>query len=60
MQSTAGNVDAYLAALPDNSKAALKALRELCLRCLDDYEECMLVGSRERALTVAADEVLLV
>jgi uncharacterized protein YdhG (YjbR/CyaY superfamily) len=36
---SAGDVDAYLAARPDDQRAALQALRELLRTCLPDADE---------------------
>ena len=44
MQSTATNVAAYLAEVPDSKRGTLTALRDLCLKCLIGYEEGMDYG----------------
>ena len=44
MQSTATNVDAYLAEIPAERREVLIAIRRLCLKRLPDYEEGMDYG----------------
>jgi uncharacterized protein YdhG (YjbR/CyaY superfamily) len=44
MQSDAKTVDRYLKEVPDERRAALARLRELCLDTLDGYEESMSYG----------------
>lgn len=44
MQSTAPNVDLYLETVPAERLEALTALRNLCLKTLDGYEENMEYG----------------
>lgn len=44
MQSTAPDVDAYLAAVPAERRDVLAAIRRLCRDCLPDHVEGMLYG----------------
>lgn len=44
MQSTATNVDAYLAEVPAERREVLTAIRHLCLKNLPGYEEGMAYG----------------
>ncbi|HUW02209.1 MAG TPA: DUF1801 domain-containing protein [Acidimicrobiales bacterium] len=44
MQSEAADVDAYLDEVPADRRAALTALRDLCIDVLDGYEESMDYG----------------
>ena len=44
MQSDAKTVNEYLQEVPEERKAALKRLRELCLETLTGYEESMAYG----------------
>jgi uncharacterized protein YdhG (YjbR/CyaY superfamily) len=44
MQSAATNVDEYLLTVPEERQAALKQLRELCLKYLPGYTEVMAYG----------------
>lgn len=44
MQSTAANVDAYLAEVPPERRQILAAIRQLCLEHLAGYEEKMAYG----------------
>ena len=44
MQSTAANVDAYLAHVPPERRQILAAVRQLCLEHLPGYEEAMDYG----------------
>lgn len=41
MQSTAATVSAYLQEVPDDRRECLTALRNLCLKVLEGYEESM-------------------
>lgn len=41
MKSNAKTVTEYLKEVPDSRYSALKELRNLCLKYLPDYEECM-------------------
>jgi uncharacterized protein YdhG (YjbR/CyaY superfamily) len=44
MTSKAPDVTAYLTEVPGERRAALEKLRELCVRSLPGYEECMEYG----------------
>ena len=44
MQSTANNVNEYLAEIPAERKAVLTKLRELCRASLKEFEETMMYG----------------
>jgi uncharacterized protein YdhG (YjbR/CyaY superfamily) len=44
MQSKAANVDAYLAEVPEERRAVLTRLRQLCLEKLEGYDEEMTYG----------------
>ena len=44
MQSSAKTVSAYLKEVPDERKAALKKLRDLCRKHLTDFKETMEYG----------------
>ncbi len=44
MQSKAADVDRYIAEAPPERQAALRRVRELCLREMPDHEEAMAYG----------------
>ena len=44
MQSTAPDVTAYLEQVPEERRAALTRLRQLCLETLEGYDEAMAYG----------------
>jgi uncharacterized protein YdhG (YjbR/CyaY superfamily) len=44
MQSTAPDVAAYIQEAPEERRASLLRLRQLCLDMLSGYEECMAYG----------------